>query len=387
MIRTTIDYDAAGIFVLNQALVHGRTERPRALIAGIARRGFDDKPADDDLMLKEGKGVIGHVISTAESLIIPDVRKNPFYIAGRSSSGSEIAVPIVRDKRPIGALNLESDRLTAYGEGDLEMLQFFADASAFAIEKAMLHRQLLEKELVDKQIELARETQSRLFPGKPPQIAGYDIAGVCIPAEEIGGDYYDFISLPRHRIGVAVADVSGHGISAALLMTAFRGLLRTNASRFRDPVKVANAINHLLPEFSEDSGFVTVVYGLLDPKQDNFNCVCCGQQPPLLLKANREPFWLTQHGQALGITQDAHYTDEKQSLVPRDILAIFTDGVVELTNSSNVEFGVERLAAVLSQGQGLSAKDLIGEVIRATRQFSGMQSYEDDFTLVIIKRV
>lgn len=386
MIRTVIAYDAAGIFVLNQDLVHGRQEQPRALIAGIVRRGFDDIPADDDLMLKEGKGIIGHVISTAESLIIPDVLLDPHYIAGRRASRSEIAVPIIRDNRAIGALNLESDQSGAYGEDDLEVLQFFADASAFAIEKAMLHRQLLEKELVDKQLEIARETQSRLFPDKPPQIDGFDIAGTCIPAEEIGGDYYDFISLPQDRLGVAVADVSGHGISAALLMTAFRGLLRTNVSQFEEPVKVAQSVNSLIPEFNGDSGFVTAVYSVLDPGQDDFSCVCCGQQPPLLLKADLETNYLPLNGPAFGIIDNAQYTSMKQSLQPGDILVIFTDGVVELTNLEQTEFGVERLASVIRDQRGLSAQALIEAVIRATKQFSGVNCYEDDFTLVIIKR-
>ena len=148
---------------------------------------------------------------------------DPRYVVGRQRTRSEIAVPIIRNDRAIGALNLESDQLSAYDESDLEVLQFFADATAIAIEKAMLHRQILEKELIDKQLQLARDVQFQLFPGEPPRIPGYDIAGICIPSEEIGGDYFDFIKLPNRRLGITVADISGHGIAPALVMTASAG--------------------------------------------------------------------------------------------------------------------------------------------------------------------
>lgn len=387
MIKTNIDYDAAGIFVLNQDLVQLRYIQPRQLIAGVIRRGFDEKPLDDDLMITEGKGIIGHVISTAESLIIPDVHADPRYIEGRSSTQSEIAVPITRNNRSIGALDLESDQLSAFGKSDLETLEFFAASSAIAIEKAILHRQLLEKELLDKQIELARNTQSRLFPESMPQIAGFDIAGLCIPAEKIGGDYFDFIPLPNNRLGVAVADVSGHGISAALLTTAFRGLLRTNAVKTTDPSRVAKAINQNLPDFCGDSGFVTAIYGFLDPTESTFTFVCCGQQPPLMLKMNQSPISLSLCGPALGITLDAHFFSERQSLLVGDILALFTDGVVELTNPEQEQFGIKRLALAMIEGQMLSSNALIEKVVQITKRFSGRESYEDDFTLVIIRRL
>src|SRR5574340_194961 len=222
-IKTVLDYDAGGIFVLNQDLVHHRHEQPKEVIAGMTQRGFDPQPVENDEMLTKGKGIVGHVITTGVSLIAPDVSLNPYYVPGRRRTRSEITVPILRNNRAIGALNLESDRLAAFEESDLEVLQFFADAAAIALEKAMLHRKILEKELLDKQLQMARDVQSRLFPESPPRVAGYDIAGICLPAEEIGGDYYDFIRLPRAGMGVAVADVSGNGIAAALVMTSFRG--------------------------------------------------------------------------------------------------------------------------------------------------------------------
>jgi phosphoserine phosphatase RsbU/P len=132
--------------------------------------------------------------------------------------------------------------LSAYDNEILEVLEFFAEAAAISIEKSILHHQLLEKELFQKQLQLAREVQSCLFPDNPPNIEGYDIAGVCIPAEEVGGDYYDFLELPQKGLGIIVADVSGHGIPSALMMTAFRAMLRMNINNTVELDVIASTI-------------------------------------------------------------------------------------------------------------------------------------------------
>jgi sigma-B regulation protein RsbU (phosphoserine phosphatase) len=385
-IHSVVDYDAAGIFVLNQDLVHGRFEQPRGMIAGISQRGYGSAPAPDDEMINLGKGIVGHVIASRAGVVVADVQQNQHYVQARPQTLSEIAVPILRNDRAIGALNLESDRLSAYDESDLEVLQFFADAASLSIEKAMLHRQLLEKVVMDKQIELARDTQSRLFPDEPPHIPGYDIDGICIPAHEIGGDYYDYFDLPRGRVGVTTADVSGHGISAALLMTGFRGLLRTHVRNRSNPAAIVNTINRLLPEFSGDGGFVTAVYLTLDPVNHVFNYVCCGQQPPLLLHADGSMGSSDLRGPALGILEDVVYTSQTVPILTQDILAIFTDGVVEATNPMDEEFGVERLKEVLHRNRNLPAAELIRRVVEAAREYLGSVEFDDDLTLVIIKR-
>ncbi len=386
-IKTVVDYDAAGIFVLNQDLVHGRREQPQGVIAGIARRGFDAKAPEEDAMLTSGKGIIGHVILTASSLVVPDVSLNPYYVEGRHLTRSEITVPIIRNQRAIGALNLESDHLSAYDESHLEVLQFFADAAAISIEKAMLHRQLLEKKLVDKQLELAREVQSRLFPSNPPCIPGYDIAGVCLPAEEIGGDYYDFIPLHKGDYGIAVADVSGDGIASALVMTAFRGLLHIHTPDTKGLSEMASSIDRQLPEFTGSRDFVTAVYAVLDPACEELTFVCCGHPPPLLVHPNGSITQLKEHGPALGILEDVTFPTGKLALLPGDILLLYTDGVVEMSNQAGFGFGRDRLVAVIHENRELPAGQLIQAVIQATQAYSGAGSYVDDFTLVIVKRL
>lgn len=385
-VKTVYAYDAAGIFVLNQDLVHGRHEAPREMIAGVARRGFDPGLPEEDDMLMHGQGITGFVIQHCESVIVPDVRLDPRYVQGREATLSEITVPVIVNERAIGALNLESDRLSAYTQDDIEVLQFFADAAAISIEKAMLHKQLLEQELINKQLETAREVQSRLLPGSAPNLSGYDIAGKCISADEIGGDYFDFISLSENRLGLAVADVSGHGIPSALVMTAFRALLRTNVCCRLKPGEIANTINQLLPEFTGNNHFVTVLYAILDTPSGDLTYISCGHPPPLILRADGQVEKLDQSNTALGIFQDLHYTEANTHLNTGDILVLYTDGVVELMNQSNESFGVPRLVQVIRENQQRSAAELIDKVIEAVQAFSGSYGYLDDLTLVIVRR-
>lgn len=385
-VKNVLDYDAAGIFVLNQDLVHARHESPREMIAGVSRRGFDPRPAEQDDMLMLGHGISGYVIHNNQSVVVPDVRLDPRYVQGRQKTLSEIAVPIILNERAIGALNLESDRLSTYTGDDVEVLHFFADAAAISLQKAMLHRQLLDQELIRKQLETAREVQSRLLPRSEPSLCGYDLAGICIPADQIGGDYFDYIPLTRKRLGLAIADVSGHGISSALVMTAFRALLRTRARGRLGPAQVARTINQLLPEFTGNNHFVTILYAILDAPSGMLTYTSCGHPPPLLLRAGGKVEQLDQHNTALGIFHNLHFTDAQVPLHPGDILVLYTDGATELTNRQGEAFGVPRLVQVIQENRTLAAAEMVRQVIDAAQAFAGSAGFLDDLTLVIVRR-
>ncbi|HQN01610.1 MAG TPA: SpoIIE family protein phosphatase [Candidatus Hydrogenedentes bacterium] len=387
MIQSTVSYDAAGIFVLNQDLIHARHEQPKEMIASVVWRGFDARrPPEMDPMLSLGKGLIGHVISTGESLVVPDVRLDPRYVVGREGTLSEIVVPIVRNNQPIGALNLESNQLAAYNQQDVEVLLFFADAASISIEKAMLHRQLLENKQIEMQLKMAQAIQSRLLPAEPPVIAGYDIAGTCLPTFEIGGDYYDFIHMPQEQWGLVVADVSGEGIPAAMIMAIFRALLRTHARAGGETAVIAQTMNRLLPDFTGGIDFVTAVFGVLVPDSGQFTYTNCGHNPPLLLRADGRVDTLTQGGPLLSILLGAVYRAAQVTLQVGDLLVLYTDGVVEVMSKEGEEFGLARLQAVLQAAHSLPAQAIIERIIQATQVFSGAANYRDDFTCMVVKR-
>jgi sigma-B regulation protein RsbU (phosphoserine phosphatase) len=385
-VHQILPYDAAGIFVLNRDILRTPYHRDRTLIAGIAQRGFDQRPEDLDPMLMEGKGIIGGVIQSGRSVVVPDVRRDERYVAGRAATRSEIAVPIIRDRRPMGALNLESDRLNAFDEKDLEVLEFVADAASISIEKSILHTEILEKRRIDDQLQIAAELQARLLPAAPPQVEGYSIAGLCTPVYEVGGDYFDYVSLKSGRLGVVVADVSGNGIAAALLMTSFRALIIPGAREGMSPAELMSRVNHLLPEFARKRDFITAIYGILDPPAGTFTYSNCGHNLPLLVRADGRTERLIQSGPSLILLPDAKCETGKVVLEEGDVLVLYTDGVVEVFDGDLREFGNERLEEVVRRTRGEPADSILGEIVSATRLFSGPQLSRDDFTLVVIKR-
>jgi len=381
-----LPYDAAGIFVLNVDIRRTPYHRARTLIAGIAQRGFDQRPEDLDPMLMEGRGIIGTVIQKGECVVIPDVSLDTRYIVGRATTRSEIAVPIIRNKRPFGALNLESDRLGAFDDKDLEVLQFVADAASISIEKSILHTEILEKKRIEDQLQIAAELQARLLPAGPPQIDGYSIAGLCAPMYEVGGDYFDYVQLDNGRLGVVVADASGNGIAAALLMTSFRALIIPSARAGMSPAVLMHHLNVLLPEFARKRDFITAFYGILDISKGTFTYSNGGHNLPFVVRADGQVERLTQSGPSLIIVPDAEYETGSLVLHQNDLLVLYTDGVVEMFDRNRQEFGNERLEEVARRSRNGSAGAVLQDIVAATRSFSGPELSHDDFTLVVIKR-
>jgi serine phosphatase RsbU (regulator of sigma subunit) len=385
-VAAVLQYDAAGVFVLDRTNVAPPAGRAGQFIAGMSARGFDPRPPETDPMLRLGKGIVGHVIRTGVPVIAPDVGREPHYVQGRAGTRSEIAVPIVVSGEPVGALNLESDRLGAYDETDLEALRFFADAAAISIDKAMLHRQVMERSWVESQLRLAHEIQSRLLPAAPPQAPGYDLAGTSLSAYDVGGDYYDYIPLSRDRLAVVVADVAGKGIPAALMMATFRALLRTHLHIDQDLLELIDAVNRSLVESVGLPAFVTCVCGLLDLPTGRFAYANCGHNPPLIVRAGGEAEELAAGGHFLGAFEDARPEIGEAALASGDALLLYTDGVVDASPGGDDEFGVDRIASTVARARHRPAAAVVDAVVEATRAFSGTSAYRDDFTLVVVKR-
>lgn len=377
--RSIVEYDAAGIYVIKR-------EGDLRLIEGMVTRGYDAPNAEHDLLLKLGEGVVGHVVQTGTSLIIPNVDLEPRYVMARPESRSELAAPITLNERVIGAFNLESDRLDAFTEADAEVLHFFANAAAIAIEKAVLHEELVEKKRIESQLEVARTVQASLLPDRPPETDGYDVAAENLPTWEVGGDYYDFITFPDQQIGIAIADVAGKGVPAALIMATFRAALRTQVRNDFAIGQIVRKVNHLLWESTTDAQFVTAVYGVLDTTRGRFTYTNAGHNPPMVVRFDGRIEELTYGGPALGVFEVANYDEAFVDLQKGDTLVLYTDGVIEAADSDGKEFGIKRLQQTVLAGRDLSAFKTVRAIMDATRAFSGTDSFADDFTLVVLKR-
>ena len=385
-LQLLVPFDAAGIFVLREEVTPPRAGALGEQIAGVSWRGFPPRSPLTDPMLREGKGIVGHVIRTGEVVCAADVRLDPRYIEGRDATRSEVAVPIQLDGRTIGAFNLESDVPAAFRAKDVEVLSFFAEATAMAVEKAMLHQQVRSADELDRQIRTAQRVQERLLPTLLPDLPGHELAGLCLPSARVGGDYFDFVPIPGGQLGLIVADVSGHGLSAAIIMSAFRALARTCMRAGRPLDEVAETLDRELPDTTARKAFVTAVLATYDPATGRLRYVNCGHHPPLLDRVGQPPRWLDQGGPLLGLIDGASFEIGEVELAPDDQLVIFTDGIVEARSRAGVWFGKERVANIVAANRDQRARDLVERVVLEARSLAGGHGLEDDATMLLLRR-
>jgi serine phosphatase RsbU (regulator of sigma subunit) len=386
-LQLLVPFDAAGIFVLRDEVSPPRAGALGEQIAGVSWRGFTPRSPLTDPMLREGKGIVGHVIRTGEVVCATDVSLDPRYVQGRAATRSEVAVPIQLDGRTIGAFNLESDQPAAFRPKDVEVLRFFAEATAIAVEKAMLHQRLTSADELDRQIRTAQRVQERLLPVDLPDLPGHELAGICLPSARVGGDFFDVVPIPDGQLGLVVADVSGHGLPAAIIMSAFRALARTGLRAGQPLDQVAATLDRELPDTTAGRAFVTAVLAMYDPATGRLRYVNCGHHPPLLDRPGRPPHWLDRGGPLLGLIDGASFEIEEFQLAPGDQLVIFTDGIVEARSPANVWFGTERLAEIVTASRGQRARDLVEHVVLEARALTGIHGLEDDATMLLLRRL
>lgn len=370
-----VKYDAAVIFLI---------DKKRQEIEHIKARGFD--PAlEPDLQLKVGQGLAGWAAQTKRSLIVPNVKEDHRYIEARVETQSGMVVPIVSNERTIGVFEIESNDLDAYDEDDLELLDAFASLAAISIERARQHKEILEKRKLEEEISIARRIQKTFLPDKYPQIPGFDISGINIPSEMVGGDYYDFIPIIENQVGIAIGDVSGKGIPAALIMASFRASLIAEIRNNYAIRSIMFKVNNLLFESTAQDTYVTAVYGVLDTKNRIFTFTNAGHNAPILRHAKGEMEYLTQGGIALGIFENSKYEERPLGLNPGDIMLFYTDGVTEAKNEKEEEFGTKRLKQVINDSYHLSASEIQNRIYQAVKNFTGNLPQADDLTMIVIK--
>lgn len=373
-VKQVVTCDAVGIF-----LVHKKTQE----VEQFEIEGYDPT-LEADLNLKIGQGLIGWVAKTGEPVIVPDVSQDERYINARLASRSEMVVPIVSDGTILGVFNLESNQLNAYHQEDLELLTAFASQAAVSIERARLHKETLEKRKLEEDLKIAREIQKTFLPKEDPSIAGFDISGINISSERVGGDYYDFIPIVENQLGVAIADSSGKGIPASLIMAAFRASLKAEIRNNYTIRTIFNKVNYLLFESLERENYVTAVYGVLDTKSKIFTFSNGGHNPPILYRPNGTIEYLTEGGIALGMFPNSTYEERSIPLHKGEVIVFYTDGTTEAMNDKRDEFGIKRLEEIIRGNHSLPARDLQTKIIEKINEFSGGKR-SDDLTMMVVK--
>lgn len=300
---------------------------------------------------------------------------------------SAICTPLWKEDKTVGVLYVDTnlpDRL--FGEIDLLFFSSLSGMLAEKIEISILEEIAKDKRRLDAEVKIASEIQARLFPREIPQIDGYQLAAVNYPCTEVGGDYYDIVSTDD-SFGIAIADVTGKGVGAAMLMSNLQALLRSRASEFSDPSGLMVRMNNDMFERVGSDKFVTFFYLILNPLNGTVNYANAGHNRPLWRRQSGQMASLEVSGLPLGIIEQSDYTPYQLQLAPEELLLLYSDGITECQNSTGELFGEARLEEVVAHSAELNAQEMIERVISAVDVFRQAESYSDDMTLVVLKRL
>jgi sigma-B regulation protein RsbU (phosphoserine phosphatase) len=314
------------------------------------------------------------------------------------SLGTQVLLPVSLDTKMLGIISLGSKRSELpYTKADLQLLSAVAAQTGLALENARLtesiRREVASRERLDRELEIARDVQQRLFPQKLPHVNGLDFCGYCRPAQGVGGDYYDFIHLASGSLGIAVGDVSGKGIAAALMMASLQASLRGQAIKPCDTLaEMIHHINGLVYEASATNRYATFFYAQYDPVSRKLRYVNAGHNPPLLRRARAdgdgyEFLRLEEGGTVIGLFPDFPYKEAEIGLQAGDILVAFTDGISEAMNDAEEEFDEARLIEAIRTCPARSAANISSYILEHVDAFTAGAEQHDDMTIVVVRLV
>jgi len=321
-------------------------------------------------------------------IIVANCRADRPPLLKDSPAEKLLATSIVSDGKPLGILVVADKENRAGGiddwcEADKRIISLFGNQAAIALENARLHRDALEKERIEREIELAASIQKTILPAGLPSVPGLELAGGNRPTRQVGGDYYDVFPLPNGKTALCVADVSGKGVPAALLVSTLHACLYLSvADLSHDLPRLVARINRHLSRFSSTRKFVTLFFAVYDANERTLEYVNAGHNPGLVLRESGVSE-LPSSGMPIGMFAKAVHTAATISLVPGDILALYSDGITEAMDAQDEEFGMQRLTQLLVDGRYLTPATVSGNIFSAVDVFTrGVAQYDDQTVLV-----
>jgi sigma-B regulation protein RsbU (phosphoserine phosphatase) len=336
-------------------------------------------------MIHYGQGIVSAAADLRQTVVVSDVAKDPRYIPVNPETRSEMAVPLIYRGRIIGVVDLESWELNYFTEEHVRVFSTLAPQIAIAIENARLYERVARSEVrLERDLKRAQEIQMHLMPGTPPSIPGMEVALRFEPARELGGDLYDFLAYGKDRHVLAVGDVSGKGAPAALYGAMASGILRSLAPQKLSPPDLLRRLNLILLERKIEGHFITLTYAIWEPRTKTLRLANAGMPLPILVRKDQcRP--LRAEGIPLGLLEHAEYQEISVGLQSGDLLAMFSDGIVEAANSKYEEFGSRRLESVLRQNFHRSPKEIIDTLFKQVREVEQGRPPRDDQTIVLIR--
>ncbi|HEY2125169.1 MAG TPA: GAF domain-containing SpoIIE family protein phosphatase [Chthoniobacterales bacterium] len=342
-----------------------------------------------------GDGLMGRVWQAGQPVYLNEFSEVPELAKLRDSALSTAAVmiaPLLYGKQNLGLLALGNGPMGApFTQSDFVVFKSISEQSAFALYNAIIYSEANEKKRLDHDLEIARDIQRILLPAEAPGIHGFEISGLNVPARQVSGDYFDYIKVDDDRLGVAIADVSGKGVPASLIMAICRSVLRSQAAQNPSPGDVLRRVNRALyPDIKEDM-FISMAYLIIDHARGNLTLSRAGHDAPMLYKrATQTVFPLKPPGMVLGIDSGSVFdritTDFNVPLERDDCLVLYTDGVTEALDGEGMEFGMDRMIQSVRASALQGASAIVTRVIEDVRNFAASQPQHDDITLIAIRK-
>jgi sigma-B regulation protein RsbU (phosphoserine phosphatase) len=339
-----------------------------------------------------GEGLVGYAALHKEPVLVANVDEDPRYINVVADVRSELAIPMLLKDRCIGVLDLESPELDAFTKRDVEILTLLASQAAVAIENARLYETVRANEIrLEKEVRFAQRVQAALLPvGLPKRMKGVDVAASFAPARELGGDFHDFLSPEANTLAVALGDVSGKGVPAALYSVFAAELIRGRTFRRRflpdrsGPASVLSSVNTILHQRQLEEYYCTLCYAIFDLKRRIVTLANSGLPYPIRASAEGVS-QIELPGVPLGSFHGSTYDEISMALHTGDLFVFCSDGVFEAMNGDGEEFGGERLLPVVEQARQLAPRVIVDEIFRSVEAFRDGAPPNDDMTAVAVK--
>jgi sigma-B regulation protein RsbU (phosphoserine phosphatase) len=380
LVKRLIDYRTFGILLLNDS---GELEMQLALQYG-------EKVEVPRVRL--GEGLVGYAALHREPVLVSDVSKDPRYIKLVPDVRSELAIPLLLKERCIGVVDLESPELDAFSKRDVEILSLLASQAAVAIENARLYEQVrANQERLEREVRFAQRVQAALLPAGPPKrLKGVDLAAAFASARELGGDFHDYLAPESNTLVIAVGDVSGKGVPAALYSAFAAELVRGRTFRRRylpersSPAGVLSSVNTILHQRQLEEYYCTLCYAIFDWKRRLVTLANSGLPYPIRC-SDEGCAQIELPGVPLGSFNGSTYDEVTYALHAGDVFVFCTDGVFEAMNEQGEEFSAARLIQVVSETKRLPAKQIVEAIFRSVSDWRGDAAPNDDMTAVVVR--
>jgi len=354
---------------------------------GMSSRHLEE--SDRELSMESYAGA-AFLTKTVQVVNDTDAMEKPYSARAIRREGvrSFAVAPIMIEGEPVGVLSAFSKSMKGiFTDEFVELFTGLAGQIGIALRNALQTEMLIRAKEHEKEMQIARTIQLGLLPTGAPEIRGIALAGTCVPAREVGGDYFDFLPRGSDAVGLVIADVSGHNVGAALIMTEVRAFIQYEAKSIRGPGRLLDALNEMLyDDLTRAELFITMFYLHYDADARQTSFASAGHNPPLVWRSeSRRCEWLDAEGLILGVKRKVDFEEKQTQLREGDILLLYTDGITEAASPSGELFGEERLCTLLGECHGMTPHQIVDHLLMRVRAFSGAQSLTDDVSLVIMK--